>query len=335
MLYQFNEKYVPYAGISLTSLLENNRKIDEIVIYVLPERVSIDSKKKIEKLAEKYGRQVVYINARPLIDKMKQMGLNDYRGSYATNMKMFAPDYIDDNLERLLYIDSDTIINDYVGELIDIDMKGNPISMVLDSCCGNHKRQIGHKREDMYFNGGVILFDLKEWKKRKCTERITQHIKNVRSCYMAPDQDILNVVLRGEITKLGIEYNLQPLHMAYSFDLYSRYFAQPNYYTQTEIQEAIENPKILHTFRFLGEFPWHKETLHPQVQYFDKYMKDSLWCNYNKESTEKNTMVFRMERWMYIHIPKNIFIVIFKMYYEFFLWKSNRDSLKSINNKNM
>ena len=85
------------------------------------------------------------------------------------------------------------------------------------------------------FNGGVILFDMKTWRDQRCEERITDHIKNVRSHYMAPDQDILNIVLKGQIKVLDIKYNLQPFHMVYSFDQYKRFFGQPRYYNKKRV----------------------------------------------------------------------------------------------------
>ena len=40
VLYQFNEKYAPYAGVSITSLFENNKNADEICVYILGENLS-------------------------------------------------------------------------------------------------------------------------------------------------------------------------------------------------------------------------------------------------------------------------------------------------------
>lgn len=335
VLYQFNEKYVPYAGISITSLLENNKDIDEILIHLMLEDVSEESKNRLYKLASQYNRKFIFIETGELIRKMKSVGINEYRGSYATNMKMFAPLYMDDCVKRLLYIDSDTVINGKVSELITIDMHEKPIAMVLDSLGGKHKLQVGLYEEDLYFNGGIILFDIEKWKEKECEKRIIDHAKNIRAHYMAPDQDLINVVLRGEIEKLDIKYNLQPIHMVYPPILYNKYFGQKNYYHKKEIKSAVADPVIVHTFRFLGEFPWHKNSLHPGVSYFDRYMKISLWKNYKKLPSEQNGLIFKIERWLYRHVPKKLFLTIFKLNYEIFLWKANRDSLRNRNNKNM
>ncbi len=47
VLYQFNEKYAPYAGISMVSLMENNKIIDEITIYVMGENLTLQSQKNL------------------------------------------------------------------------------------------------------------------------------------------------------------------------------------------------------------------------------------------------------------------------------------------------
>ena len=335
VLYQFNEKYVPYAGISMVSLMENNKVIEEICIYVLGENLTQHSQEKLTTQVQRYGRLIHFINTDSLIEKMCQLRIPKYRGSYATNMKMFVTDYLNDDIDRLLYVDSDTIICGDIRSLILEDMDNKPIAMVLDSLGARHKLAIGLDKDDSYFNGGVILYDFRKWRQNKCTERIQEYVTDIRAHYMAPDQDLLNVVLKNQIKRLGISYNLQPIHTVYTYEQYNRAFGQKVYYSKDEINTAVTNPQILHSFRYLGEFPWHKNSLHPHTSYFDKYMKLSLWKDYQKQPTELDGAVFRIERWLYKHLPRKIFLIIFKINYEIFSWKSNQDSLKQKNNKNM
>lgn len=335
ILYQFNEKYVPFAGVSITSLLENNKDAGDITFYLLGEEITDESREKLLQQIEIYGKKGVFIDAAEVIDKMQNLGLNGYRDSYATNIKMFVKQYIPESVERLLYIDCDTIVAGSIDKLFKMDLKDKPIAMVLDSMCMRHKQTVGFSKKDIYFNGGVVLFDMKTWRDQRCEERIIDHIKNVRSHYMAPDQDILNIVLKDQIKVLDVKYNLQPFHMVYSFDQYKRFFGQPRYYSKRRIDNAKDKAAIYHTFRFLGEFPWHKNSLHPATALFDDYLDKSLWKGYDKTETERNDIVFRIERLLYKTLPKSVFIVIFKICYELFMWKSNRDSLKNMNNSRM
>ena len=45
--------------------------------------------------------------------------------------------------------------------------------------------------------------------------------------------------------------------------------------TDEELEQARQNPVILHAYRFLGDFPWHKGNKHPANALFDKYTKNS------------------------------------------------------------
>lgn len=331
VLYQFNEAYVVFAGVSMTSLFENNTDIQNLQIYVLGENISKESKGKLQSNAKKYKRNIIFYETEQLVEQMKEMGIPSYRNSYATNMKMFVPQFFDKSVERLLYIDSDTIIKASISDLYMMDMKGKPIAMGLDTMGGRHKLYVGLNRRDNYFNAGVILYDMKKWREECCTEKIIYHVKKIRAHYMSPDQDLLNVVLKDSIETFDLRNNLQPLHMAYTVKQVLRYFSQDNYYSAEQVERAMDNPVILHTFRFLGEFPWHKNSLHPATKEFDRYLEKSEWKGYQKIKSEQNGVIFKLERALYRYLPTSLFLFIFKINYEWFIYKASKASEKQQN----
>ena len=83
VIYQFNEKYVPYAGVSMTSLLVNNKDADAINIYVLGEGLSDESVGMIKGLVEWYDRNVFFPDTFPLLERFRDMGMIPYRGAYS------------------------------------------------------------------------------------------------------------------------------------------------------------------------------------------------------------------------------------------------------------
>ncbi|MBR5376284.1 MAG: hypothetical protein IK139_03295, partial [Lachnospiraceae bacterium] len=181
ILYQFNEKYAPYAGASIASVFENNKHLDEIRVFILGEDLSQNTKDRLSGFAAGHERKLIFIDTEELLEMMKDLGMPSYRGSYAANMRLFAGSLPQIDSERLLYLDSDTIADGRLDELIDHDMKGLPVAMILDSLVRKHKLRLGFTEEEPYFNSGVMLFDLKEWRERKCSERIAEHVKNVRA----------------------------------------------------------------------------------------------------------------------------------------------------------
>ena len=73
ILYQFNEKYVPYAGVSITSLLINHQDVEDIRIWILGEELQDASVEKLRNLANEYHRKMVFLETTELINKMKSM----------------------------------------------------------------------------------------------------------------------------------------------------------------------------------------------------------------------------------------------------------------------
>lgn len=334
LLYQFNEKYVPYAGVSIISALYNNQDADEIFIYVLGEELSSASKEKLKRAVDAYHRELVFLDSGELIRKMKELDMLTYRGSYAANMRLFLDEALDETVKKVLYLDADTVVDTDLKELFLLDMQEKTIGMVLDSLGESHKQQIGLGNDDEYFNSGVILFDLEQWRDRKYSQRIAKHVTDVRKNYPAPDQDLLNVVCRGDIVRLNIKYNFQPIHAAFSEVQYFKTMKPMVYYSEEYIRREREAVVIYHCFRFLGEFPWHKGNLHPYNALFEKYLQISPWKDYQKEKAEVGLPI-KIEKILYCFLPKRIFLPIFKVAHAIFINRANDKSLKNETNKLM
>ena len=234
VLYQFNEKYAPYAGVSITSLFENNKNADEICVYILGENLSETSKRKLKSLEQEYKRKILFKDTQALVEKMKEWGVPAYRGSYAANMRLFLPMILQEDVDRILYLDADTIVQGSLQPLFEMEDAKAALGMVLDSLGQNHKRTIGLREEDLYYNSGVILFFMSNWKEYRCTERIIEHIEAGNTMYSAPDQDLLNVVCREEILKLPAKYNAQPVHRVYHVNDYFKCYGSRAYYSEED-----------------------------------------------------------------------------------------------------
>ncbi|MCM1498443.1 MAG: glycosyltransferase family 8 protein [Clostridium sp.] len=334
ILYQFNEAYAPFAGASVTSLFENNRRTGEIVIYILGEGLSAESIRRFEGLAEQYGRTIIFLDADAAMERMKEINLPTYRGSYAANLRLFLTDILPESVERILYLDADTVVCNALDSFYMTDMGQKVVGMVIDSLAERHKRDIGLSTDSEYYNSGVILFNMKKWRRADYTQQIVDHVLHVRSHYPAPDQDLLNVCCRGAIFRLPIRYNLQPIHLAFSYRQYHCFFGQTSYYGKAEIEQAVRSPGILHFFRFVGEFPWHENTLHPDREVFDKYLALSPWRDYQKKKAQVGA-ILKIEKGLYRILPRGIFIMLFKLSHMLFIERANRDSLKNKTNKNM
>ena len=334
LLYQFNEKYAPYAGVSIYSVLLNNQKAEQMCVYILGENLSEESVTKLKAMVHDFGRTIVFLDSKPLITKMKELDMPTYRGSYAANMRLFLDEVLGDEVEKILYLDADTVVDADLQTLFQMDMQGKTIGMVLDSLGEAHKLEIGLGEQDAYYNSGVILFDLQKWREKQYSAQIAQHVAQKRNNYPAPDQDLLNVVCCRDIFQLDLRYNFQPIHQAFAAKQFYRVMRPVVYYKEGQIQKAAAETVIYHCFRYLGEFPWHENNRHPFNAKFDEYLRKSPWKDYRKQKADAG-LVIRIEKLLYVVLPKGLFLPIFKVAHKMFLQRSNKESLQNKTNRLM
>jgi len=326
VIYQFNEKYVPYAGVSLTSLLVNNEDLD-VGIYILGEELSEKSKDLLTQTAKNHDAEIYFPDTAPLLARFKELGMIPYRGAYSVYLRLFfteLPELANITGQRALYLDADMIVDKSLKPLIAYDLGGKSVGMVLESIRDDYKVMIGMSADSDYYNSGMILFDVDKWRDNKYCDRIVDHIRNVRSSYIG-DQDFLNIVCEGDVCKLPPVYNFQPLHGRYSVKQYYDVYGNAGYYSASQIEEGQRGAVIYHCYRWLGEFPWNKGNLHPFNDKFDRYLDKSLWKDYVKETADSG-LVIRIEKLLYIFLPRVVFIRLFRLMHERMLNKAEKDA---------
>jgi len=311
ILYAFDENYAPWAGVSMYSLFENNKDLTDMTIYCVVDNVSRPTLLRLLRQAKHYGRTLTFVDAAAIIRRIKALGIPMYRGSYTTNFRLFFDLFVKKDTRRLLYIDCDTLVTGSLLPLAELDMGDKVIGVVRDSLSIKYKEMLGLKPEDLYFNAGVSLINVPEWKKQGITEKMMDHIQHVQAQYCNPDQDLLNLVLQGRAYLLPPGYNLQPHHLAFRDKTYFKVYKPKVYYTAAELEEARENPVILHVYRYLGDFPWHKRNLHPANKLFNKYVKGSIFSDVIKKPSAGGP-IHKIEKAMYVVLPQRVFLTIFK-----------------------
>src|SRR4051812_47711087 len=110
ILYQCDDAYALLCGVSLESLLENNKDMD-LFIHIMSDGITSANKKRIKEIAEKHKQNLQFIDAKPIVNELKTLGVAPYRGeSYAPYFKIFAYRDVKSKTGKLLYIDCDILI---------------------------------------------------------------------------------------------------------------------------------------------------------------------------------------------------------------------------------
>lgn len=266
--YSINDLFAREAGISLTGFFDNNPDYEPEEVFVLDYGIHPANKQRIAEVAGHYGRRVTYLDGRPVTTAIKQEfpHLKGWRGTMAPNAKAFVDQIMPDYVERLLFIDADTLVAGSVAGLQHMDM-GDAALGVVPSHTQDAK---------IHFNSGVLLFDLPAWRREGCHQMIIDTLRKKTRLTM-PDQDLLNEAIPQRLLKaLPPKYN------------YLYHFFHPrqerarmhigNVYTEAEIDEAVSQPAIIH---YLGGWfmarPWHKGCRSRRANDYLHYKALSPW----------------------------------------------------------
>lgn len=312
ILYQADEKYAVFGGVSITSLFENNKCVDEIVVHFLVSGLNDEMKCTLKELEERYGRNIILYNADKLKNRIIDIGATLHDGSYATYFKLFLQEFIPDEVERILYIDDDTIVLDDLSELFVMDMDDTHLAIAKDSDPLPFYDQTEEEKMRCRYNCGVMLINLVNWRKYNCQIEIEQYMQTHNNyCH---DQDILNRLYYEKIKTLPCEYNVQPLLYAFTAKQYFSVYHQKDYYTYAEVESGKKNIKIAHFFHWCGESVWNKGTLHPYRKLFKYYLNISPWRDSFVPTKKKISFVQQIEKILWIIMPKVFFLRIWHTY---------------------
>ena len=287
VLYTCDDNYVWIMGISMISLFENNRTMNNIHVYLLGENISSENKKKLSDIADKYDRLFTIIDT-PELNIPDVLCSKRWPKSAFT--RLYSGELLPASVDKVLYLDCDTIIAGEIDELQDYGESKHAICGVKDCISKHYYKNIGIDESVSYINAGVLLMDLAKLRKIDISKKIEEFLKQYEKQMHYADQDVLNGMFSGKFGILPPEYNVMTLVCTYSYNQMMALRKPSNYYSEKEIQKALEQPKIIHfTTCMLSIRPWFVDTDHPFSEMFIKYRKISPWASKKIQVNIKNS----------------------------------------------
>lgn len=107
-------------------------------------------------------------------------------------------------LERVLYLDGDTIVQTDLSELFNVNIEDVYAAAVRDPTVENVNTSVTDKLEK-YFNSGMLLLNLRKIREDNIQKMLIDYRLNGVNYFM--DQDALNVVFAGKVRYLSARFN--------------------------------------------------------------------------------------------------------------------------------
>ena len=203
-----DENLVKHIGTLLYSVDENTSSfVDAYIIY---DNLSEKSLKKLTALNDIFSTVKVQMVRVPdkQQEKINKISLEN-NGLPVTSCYRFILADLLPSLDRIIYLDIDTLVLGDLTELWRINLEGNFIGATKDalpySNMNASQRFIFEK--EMYFNSGVLLIDLNLFRECKISNKLIDFAINTVSYCRYGDQDILNYYFSGTLKLLDVIWN--------------------------------------------------------------------------------------------------------------------------------
>lgn len=216
-----NNEYAPYAAAAIHSLTQHSNKNRYYRVIILHDGLSWVNRVRLRSLVTKncavqFKKITNSLYLRVVIKYVaKRKGMGDFFSKAVYFYRFFIP-LLFPRYEKAVYIDSDTILRGDIGKLFDMEMGENTVMAMIDpkvTVIPEFRDYVDFAvgvPHDEYVNDGVMLMDLRKMRRMKYLSQMVEIIKKYDADLVAPDQDYLNVILKGEIGHFGPEWNAEP-----------------------------------------------------------------------------------------------------------------------------
>lgn len=273
-----DENYIVPLAVTLRSLAESQPAAETLHVTVLSVGVSQRLQERVIASAAPLSVTFVAIDEQTLALAPPAGGL-----SRATYGRIVSIDLLPDDVDRVVYLDADTIVREDLDHLFSVDLEGRPVAAVQDpvaplvSAGLPQWRSLGLAPTTPYMNSGVLLIDADVWRSRDLAGSLLDFVATFGEQLRWADQDAFNGVLAGEFTHLPLRWNQmfalrQPTHLGYAT------------FPPREVEKAIEDPAIVH---FNGLFkPWLQGSLDPATPDWLDLLSRTEFSSYRRKRSE-------------------------------------------------
>lgn len=246
-----SNEYVPFLGVLLSSIIANASGENNYDIIVLSNGISPTNRQILETVLEKRPNFALrFIEVSQILSNSDLP--SKHHISVTTHARYMLTEFLP-NYHKVLYLDSDIVVDVDIAELYHTDIEDYMVGAVRDTVVAGWYKMPGHPQKQYmdtvlkmrdpfnYFNAGVLLMNLDAMRARFSAKDLLDLACDDK--WMWLDQDVLNSICDGRVKWLSQEWNV----MAHA-DLNP--YAKPEGFAPKWLQDAYnkakEKPKLIH-----------------------------------------------------------------------------------------
>lgn len=258
-----DDKFSPYLGVALQSLVDNANKNYNYDIIILTEFISDDNQRQLLSIVDDFSN--ISLRVYNVTSIHEQYGKEFYiQEGFHVDVPTYYRFYIShifEEYDKVVYLDADIIINKDIADLYYTDLEGYVFGVNYDVLAyheytnDNIAKQQYNKLNmpivGSYFNAGIMIFNIKECIQRCIFDELIKTFYLLEKPQYA-DQDILNYMCYHNhfpLKRISLQWNYGTILK--DLDNLS------DVLSEQWIQEIIETEKHIYLYHFASRNkPW-------------------------------------------------------------------------------
>ncbi len=290
-----DDRYAMPLAVTLVSAVQNLKAGHELHVYVVDGGIREENKERLLSTLSQHPISLNWID--PSSIDLSDLKISHHI-SHTAYLRLLADRWLPKEIDKVIYLDSDLLVLNSLTELWEQPLGDAYCMAVPDIACpfldaarnrSSAARSLpylaswnpvpnylalGLKGSDHYFNSGVMILNLAQWRKQNLGERLLQVLRENEKHVWCWDQYALNAVCAGHWIPLPMRWNVGG-HV-YEYPSSDRAPVSP-----ADFLEMQENPAIIH---FTTEFkPWDSFCTHPLKARFFDWLDRTEWSGWRPE----------------------------------------------------
>lgn len=276
-----DNNYAQHVAIVAASILCNTKA--KVCFHILSDGISQQKVDLIQRTIDSLGGQLsVYdLSIYQCFEKLFTSG----HISKAAYFRLDIANILPKNIDKVIYMDVDLLVLQDIKKLWECDLQGKPMAAVPDYGIMASKRLMKQKNQvlglpldGLYFNSGVVIMNLKEWREHNYAEQVIKLA--AEGDLPHHDQDALNKVFMNNWTPLALKWNVIPP----VFNLFPKILLRGD--LRKKAVSARKDKAILH---YAGRYkPWEFELKNGFNDKYYYYLQKTAFTNVKMPQPSKD-----------------------------------------------
>ena len=253
----FDQNYITPFYVLITSIFQNSQG-SPYHIHTIATGISDLEKDEISNFVRQHQSTISFYE----LDQAYVTDLVLPKDKYftaAVYYRLLFPALVPTTVEKLLYLDTDIVVIGSLAELYHTDISGYPLGAVAEVNATKNRPDLGIHEVGTYFNSGVMLIDVAEWRQQQISEKAIRFLRDYPEKIVWADQDALNVVLMSNYVKLSSRFNIIPSFI-------------PRFLPKNKYASFLKDKVIIH-YTLKEHKPWNIQSINPFRYLYYKYLR--------------------------------------------------------------